>query len=417
MQRRAFWVRFGAGLALLLGSFCFTPSVQAFTNDQKLFLEAWRIVNQSYVDDTFNHQNWWRMRQKYLRKPFADREAAYDAIESMLGTLDDPFTRLLRPEEYRTLQVSTSGELSGVGLQVDLDPRTRQIRVVAPIAQSPASLAGIQAGDYIVAIDGQPTMQMSLEKAANRMRGQRGTSVVLTVQGTDRAATEEITLIRDRISLNPVTTALDNTSSDLKVGYLRLSQFSANATQAIAHGFYDLGQAGAEAYILDLRNNPGGLLQAGIDIANFLLDEQPIVYTVNRQGVIDAMVADDQFLTRAPLVVLVNRGTASASEILAGALQDNGRAQLVGEQTFGKGLIQSLFELPDDSGLAVTVAKYETPLHHDIHRLGITPDVAVPLTIPLRIDDLTTAQDEQYQAAIALLTEAGVMPEAIAEAT
>ncbi|NEO82972.1 MAG: PDZ domain-containing protein [Spirulina sp. SIO3F2] len=416
MWRQGFWLGWLVSLGLLVSGWVFTPTAAAFTDDQKLFLQAWRIVNQSYLDATFNHQNWWHMRQQYLRKPFADREAAYGAIDSLLGTLDDPFTRLLRPEEYRSLQVSTTGELSGVGLQVDLDPRSQKIRVVAPIAGSPAEAAGIQAGDFIVAIDGQDTAQFSLEEAANRMRGQQGTTVTLTLQSVDRNQTHEISIVRDRIALNPVTTVLDTQSAAQPIGYVRLAQFSANASQELTQGFQNLAQAGATAYILDLRNNPGGLLQAGIEIADLLLDDQPIVYTVNRQGVLDSFMGNHPALNHAPLAVLVNQGTASASEILAGALQDNDRAQLVGEQTFGKGLIQSLFELPDDSGLAVTVAKYETPNHHDIHRLGITPDVQVPLTAPLNPADLATARDEQYQAAIALFSQTPLSTDAIADA-
>ncbi len=154
---------------------------------------------------------------------------------------------------------------------------------------------------------------------------------------------------------------------------------------------------------MDLRNNPGGLLQAGIEIARLWLDEGTIVYTVNRQGVMGSFEATGEALTHDPLVVLVNQGTASASEILAGALKDNGRATILGEKTFGKGLIQSLFDLSDGSGLAVTVARYETPAHQDINKLGITPDVAVQLD-PIRLDQVGTQADRQYQSAIELLT-------------
>ncbi|MEM8638789.1 MAG: S41 family peptidase [Cyanobacteria bacterium P01_G01_bin.54] len=419
MWRRGFWLGWLIGLGLLLKMAWFAPPALAFTDDQKLFLQAWRIVNQSYLDVSFNHQNWWRLRQQYLRQPFADRQAAYAAIDELLSRLDDPFTRLLRPEEYRSLQVSTAGELSGIGVQIDLEPRSHQIRVIAPIAGSPAEAAGLQPGDIIVAIDGQQTQSFSLDEAAQRLRGYPGTSVTLTLRrgepGSAQMVERIVELVRDRIALDPVITRLDTESTALPIGYLRLTQFSANATQSVAQGFQSLQQAGAAAYVLDLRNNPGGLLQAGIEIADLLLDDQAIVYTVNRQGVLDSVVAQHTAVLRAPLVVLVNQGTASASEILAGALQDNGRAKLVGEQTFGKGLIQSLFELPDDSGLAVTVAKYETPNHHDIHRLGITPDLQVSLEQPLTVSAVATAQDAQYQAAIALFsTEAEELTEAIA---
>ena len=179
----------------------------------------------------------------------------------------------------------------------------------------------------------------------------------------------------------------------------------------MAHAVKKLQTQGAKAYILDLRNNPGGLLQAGIDIARLWLPEGTIVYTVNRQGIQDSFTAEGEALTDAPLVVLVNQGTASASEILAGALQDNGRAILVGEKTFGKGLIQSLFELSDGAGLAVTVAKYETPSHKDIHKLGIVPDQVVAQSA-LSFPQVTSPEDIQYQTAMQVLNEKVVLAHA-----
>ncbi len=388
-----------------VASLCwYAPAAQAFTEEQKLLLQSWRIVNQSYVDETFNHQNWWKLREKFVKKPLRDRDETYTAIESMLATLDDPFTRLLRPEQYHSLQVNTSGELSGVGLQINVNPETKLIEVITPLAGSPAEAAGIQPRDSILEIDGVDTKTISLDEAAAKMRGKIGTTVSLRVQsGQDTAVKPRtIDIVRDRISLNPVYTALD-TNTDKKVGYVRLNQFSANAAKEIAHGVSDLEKQGAEAYILDLRNNPGGLLQAGVEIARMWLDEGTIVYTVNRQGNLGSFDSNSEILTKDPLVVLVNQGTASASEILAGALQDNQRALLVGEKTFGKGLIQSLFELPDGAGLAITVAKYETPNHTDINKLGIMPDDVVSQK-PITYAQIATEADEQYQEALKLVT-------------
>ncbi len=388
-----------------VASLCwYAPAAQAFTEEQKLLLQSWRIVNQSYVDETFNHQNWWKLREKFVKKPLRDRDETYTAIESMLATLDDPFTRLLRPEQYHSLQVNTSGELSGVGLQINVNPETKLIEVITPLAGSPAEAAGIQPRDSILEIDGVDTKTISLDEAAAKMRGKIGTTVSLRVQsGQDKAVKPRtIDIVRDRISLNPVYTALD-TNTDKKVGYVRLNQFSANAAKEIAHGVSDLEKQGAEAYILDLRNNPGGLLQAGVEIARMWLDEGTIVYTVNRQGNLGSFDSNSEILTKDPLVVLVNQGTASASEILAGALQDNQRALLVGEKTFGKGLIQSLFELPDGAGLAITVAKYETPNHTDINKLGIMPDDVVSQK-PITYAQIATEADKQYQEALKLVT-------------
>ncbi|MGL5078561.1 MAG: carboxyl-terminal processing protease CtpA [Waterburya sp.] len=382
----------------------YVNEAQAFTEEQKLLLQSWRVVNQSYIDETYNHQNWWKLREKYIKKPLRDREETYTAIEEMLSSLGDPFTRLLRPEQYHSLQVNTSGELSGVGLQINVNPETKLIEVISPLAGSPAETAGIKPRDSILEIDGIDTKTITLDEAAAKMRGIVGTSVSLLIQsGQDKnAQPRTVKLIRDRISLNPVYTALD-TSTQQKIGYVRLNQFSANAAKEIAHGVHKLEQQGAEAYILDLRNNPGGLLQAGVEIARMWLDNGTVVYTVNRQGALGSFDSNGETLTDAPLVVLVNQGTASASEILAGALQDNQRALLVGEKTFGKGLIQSLFELPDGAGLAVTVAKYETPNHKDINKLGIVPDDVISQQ-PITYAQIATEADQQYQEALKLLT-------------
>ncbi|MBD0267738.1 MAG: PDZ domain-containing protein [Cyanobacteria bacterium Co-bin8] len=380
----------------------------ALTDEQNLVSEVWRIVNRAYLDETFNHQNWWFIRQRALKQSLNDRDTTYTTIQGMLAVLEDPYTRLLRPEQYRSLQTSTSGELTGVGLQITKGEADNALSVIAPIEGSPAEQAGIQPKDRVLKIEGTDTHQLTLDEAANRMRGPAGTKVTLTLERTDTPEPFEVTLVRDRITLNPVSADLRATPEGLKVGYLRLSQFNANASSELSAAIKRLEKDGADAYILDLRNNPGGLLQAGIEIARLWLDEGTIVYTVSRQGILDSFEAHGPALTEDPLVVLVNEGTASASEILAGALQDNGRAQLVGTVTFGKGLIQSLFDLSDGAGLAVTVAKYETPDHHDINRLGITPDQVVEVK-PLGRETFGTGEDPQYQAALELLGSAAVI--------
>jgi carboxyl-terminal processing protease len=243
------------------------------------------------------------------------------------------------------------------------------------------------------------------------MRGLQGTTVTLQLRHPEEATPRQVSLTRDVITLNPVVSALKTTPIGMRVGYLRLSQFNGNAVEKLADAINTLADQGAEGYLLDLRNNPGGLLQAGIEIARLLLSQGTIVFTVNRQGILDSFEAFGQAITDAPLVVLVNEGTASASEILAGALQDNGRATLVGSTTFGKGLIQSLFDLSDGAGLAVTVAKYETPAHHDINKLGITPDRIIA-SVPLNRDTIATEADPQYEAALEMLSQATVVASA-----
>jgi carboxyl-terminal processing protease len=404
MFKKVFWLGLTLVTCLTISLTWWTPDALAFTEEQKLLLQSWRIVNQSYVDDSFNHQNWWLMRQKYIKEPLSDREQTYTAIEEMLGSLEDPYTRLLRPDQYHSLQISTSGELSGIGLQISLDEKTGYVEVIAPLAGSPAATAGIEPRDRILAIDGVSTKTITLDEAAAKMRGQTGTKVSLKIQPHDKEETDfrSVDLVRDRISLNPVYATLDK-QSDTPIGYIRLNQFSANAAEEITHAVDKLEKSGADGYILDLRNNPGGLLQAGVEIARLWLNQGTVVYTVNREGTMGSFDSAGSAITQDPLVVLVNQGTASASEILAGALQDNQRAVLVGEKTFGKGLIQSLFELPDGAGLAITVAKYETPAHRDINKLGIVPDEVVSQE-PITYAQLGTEVDKQYQEALKLLT-------------
>ncbi|VXD20545.1 carboxyl-terminal processing protease CtpA [Planktothrix paucivesiculata] len=403
MYKRVFPIAFLIILQVSLIWITWTNPVLALTEDQKILSESWRIINRAYVDESFNHQNWWSIREKLIRQPLKNREETYSAIETMLASLDDPFTRLLRPDQYRSLRVSTSGELMGVGLQIAQDGETGNLTVIAPIDGSPAEAAGIQPQDRILKIDGLATSELTLDEAAAQMRGPRGSQVTLTVLRPDHKTPKNIILVRDRIALNPVITELRSDLGETPLGYIRLNQFSANATEEVAQGIESLEKKGAKAYILDLRNNPGGLLQSGIEIARLWLDEGTIVYTVNRQGLLGSFEAVGSALTQAPLVVLVNQGTASASEILSGALHDNHRATLVGEKTFGKGLIQSLFDLSDGSGLAVTVAKYETPNHTDINKLGIMPDRVIP-SEPLLRNQVATEADHQYQAALELLS-------------
>ncbi|MTJ54984.1 PDZ domain-containing protein [Anabaena sp. UHCC 0253] len=395
--------RLGCSLLLLLclvfGAYISPAS--ALTQEQKLVYEVWRIVNRSYLDGTFNHQSWIDVRQKALKNHFANQEAAYATIQEMLKSLDDPFTRFLEPEKYRSLQVSTSGELTGVGLQIALNPQTGGLEVITPIEDSPAQKAGLKPRDRILQIEGLSTENLTLDEAAARMRGPIGSVVTLLI-GREGEQDQEVILVRDRIALNPVISDLRLSPQGNKIGYLALSQFNANAVTELAHAISILEKNGASAYILDLRNNPGGLLQAGIEVARLWLDSGTIVYTVNRQGIQGTYEAFGPALTKDPLVILVNQGTASSSEILAGALQDNHRAQLVGETTYGKGLIQSLFELSDGSGLAVTIAKYETPNHRDINKLGIKPDQIIPQQ-SIKREQIGTEADAQYQAAMELL--------------
>lgn len=234
MQKQVFRLGFSLLVALSLVLGIFIQPAAALTDEQKLVSEVWRIVNRTYLDDTFNHQNWATVRQKALEKPISDQKAAYVAIQNMLKTLDDPFTRFLDPEQYRSLQVNTSGELTGVGLQIALNPQSGKLEVVAPIAGSPAEKAGIRPRDRIVKIEGISTTDLTLDEAAARMRGPIGSLVTLLIE-RDGEGEQEIRVVRDRIALNPVVAELRSTPQGTPFGYLRLTQFNANASMELAH--------------------------------------------------------------------------------------------------------------------------------------------------------------------------------------
>lgn len=377
-------------------------------NPKEVIDEVWQLIDRTYVDATFNQVDWDAVRSEYLQRDYGSREEAYEAIREMLEKLEDPYTRFMDPQEFRNMQVDTSGELTGVGIQITQEEETNEIVVVSPIEDTPAFEAGIRAQDVITAIDGESTESMELNDAVSLIRGPVGSEVTLTVRRGEN--TLDFTITRARIEIHPVRYSVRE-SSEGTVGYIRLTQFSANAAEEMRDAIQDLESKDVSGYILDLRSNPGGLLYSSIDIARMWLDDGVIVSTVNRQGVVDEEEANTQALTDKPLVVLVDGGSASASEILAGALQDNDRAELVGTQTFGKGLVQSVRSLPDGSGVAITVAKYLTPNGRDINQEGIEPDI----TIELSEEDqealaedrarIGTPQDPQYQVALELLTE------------
>jgi len=385
---------------------------QAFFQDspKDLVDEVWQLIDRTYVDATFNQVDWQAVRGDYLEREYSDREDAYTAIREMLEQLEDPYTRFMDPQEFRNMQIDTSGELTGVGIQLAQDEETNELVVVSPIEDTPAFSAGILSGDIIVQIDDHSTNGMDINEAVNLIRGPVNSDVTLTVRRGEREL--EFDIVRARIEIHPVRYEYRSETGLGNVGYIRLTQFSANASEEMEEAINDLEKQGVDGYILDLRSNPGGLLQSSIEIAEMWLDEGRIVSTVNRQGISDEQFADgDSFLTDKPLVVLVDGGSASASEILSGALQDQDRALLIGTQTFGKGLVQSVRPLGDGSGLAITVAKYLTPDGRDINKEGISPDIVVELSedqveyLSENRDQIGTRNDPQYSGAIDALNQ------------
>ena len=379
-------------LAFLLAALVLPPPALALNDAQAEVVEAWRLVNQSYLDPTrLESVQWRKLRQKTLERPINTSEQAYGAIEAMLAPIGDPYTRLLRPAEFAALRSNTRGTVSGVGLQLALrgeQPESApRIVVIAPLDGSPAAEAGIVSGSDLLQVDGRDALDLGLEETAARLRGEPGSDVLVSVRSPGSSRVRELVLQRRQVNLQPVRHRRLRQDGH-SLGYLRITQFSEPVPKAVAAALADLqggdGEPAVEGLILDLRNNSGGLVSAGVAVADGLLDGGTIVETEDRGGIASDQQAGRGRLFAGPLLTLVNGGTASASEILAGALQDSGRAPLAGSRTFGKGLIQTLQPLGDGSGLAVTVARYLTPAGHDIQSRGINPDF--PLAAPEPLD-------------------------------
>lgn len=388
---------------------CSSKSLASFRGSPKeLVDEVWQIIDKSYVDGTFNQVDWKAVRNDYLNRTYSTDEEAYKAVREMLKKLDDPYTRFMNPEEFKNMQVDTSGELTGVGIQLTQDEKTKKLVVISPIEDTPAFNAGIQAKDVISKIDGKSTEGMDTNQAVNLIRGQVNTEVILTIVRNNKEI--EFKLKRAKIEIHPVRHSLQKSPIG-EIGYIRLNQFSANAASEMRSSMQDLEKKKVTGYILDLRSNPGGLLYGSVEIARMWLQEGTIVSTVDRVGEADRQSANKKAITDKPLVILVDGGSASASEILSGALQDNKRAVLVGTKTFGKGLVQSVRSVGNGSGLAVTIAKYFTPSGRDINHLGIEPDFKVELTDAQKQDlrsdrdKIGTKTDPQYAKALEVLTK------------
>lgn len=352
----------------------FSNSVLA-NSPQSLYDQVWKIVNVKYLDSSENSQNWEKWRHKYDNVIKTDQDA-YLAIETMLASLNDPYTRFLDPDEFAEEGRSIRGTLYGIGVQIGV--KDEKLQVISPIEDTPAAKAGLQANDEIIKINDETTKGISVKDAADKIRGEEGTSVKLEVKRGDDIKTFNI--VRGKINVKSVsTTPPKNTALVKNIGYIKLNSFiSSSASDEIKDALNQLGDK--DGYILDLRSNPGGLLSNAIKIADMFLDGGVIVSTVDRDGYKSTQKAHKLLTTDKPLVLLIDGGSASASEILSGALQDNGRAQLIGTKSFGKGLVQEINRLPDGSGMNITIQKYLTPNDTDINKKGITPDYIVKVT-------------------------------------
>ncbi|MCJ7556374.1 MAG: S41 family peptidase [Gammaproteobacteria bacterium] len=348
------------------------------TEDVRLLAEVLERVRTDYVDEIDEHT------------------LIEGAVRSMVAGLD-PYSAFLDTEEYQEVRISTAGQYSGIGLEVVL--QDRQVTIVSPIDSGPAARAGIQPGDVILSIDGVPVNPDSLDDTISRMRGEPGTSVVLGIRGSDSAEVRSVILARELIQVASVKAR----SLEPGFGYVRITHFSETTGRDLERAVAGLIQDNGgplKGLVLDLRNNPGGLLDAAIRVSDLFLERGLIVSAEGRvddaRFSMSAQAGD--VLDGRPLVVLVNNGSASASEIVAGALRDNGRAVLVGSHTFGKGSVQTVMPLSNGRAIKLTTSRYFTPSGNSIHEVGIKPDVEVlrdvgdstvikPSGIPIEEDD------------------------------
>ena len=333
---------------------------------------------------------------KYGSKASA-RDITYAAITGLLNSTGDRYTTFLSPKEYAELNAGLDAQaFGGVGLSIGIDDATKQLKVESVIEGGPAEKVGIQSDDMVVTIDGKPTKGKSLDDDSKMLRGKPGTLVHLLIV-RDAKPSPVITITRAQIKPPSVTAKL----LDGDIGYARLAVFGATTADELGAALRKLNAQGAKAYVLDLRDNGGGYLNSAIDVSSQFISTGPIVSVAERSGSTREYDADDVATAPKPLVVLVNKYTASASEITSGAIQDDGVGTLVGTKTFGKGVVQTIFPLPDGAAVKITTARYLTPSGRDINHLGITPNVFVAEAKDAKLGDPTN--DTQLSAAISVL--------------
>lgn len=384
------------GVFLILFGCVIRDNVFAYT-PVELYDHVWRLVNVKFVDQTNNQQDWSKWRHKY-DKHIKTNEDAYVAINTMIASLNDPYTKFLDPKEFAEETSSIKGSLKGIGIQIGV--KDGKLMVIAPIEDTPAERAGLLADDEILEIDGVSTKGITVDKAADKIRGKEGTQVTLLIKRKD-AEPKSYTITRAEIEVKSIS---QKPPFEMKVpediSYIRLSSFISRNAAAEFKAILDASQS-KKGFIVDLRSNPGGLLSNAIYISDMFLDGGTIVSTVDRDGYKETSRASRGVVTKKPVVVLINKGSASASEIFSGAMKDNQRAIIIGEQSFGKGLVQEINKLPYEAGVNITIQKYLTPNGTDINKKGITPDIVVEL----KEDDIKNKKDTQLEKAIEVINQ------------
>lgn len=342
---------------------------QGFSNLMR-FITAYRFIETKYVNDT------------------DDVKLIDGAIDGMVKSLNDPHSNYLSPKMYKTLMEQTEGSFAGIGVVMGMD-NEQKIHIVGIMENSPGQKAGLQEGDEILAVDGVPVTQMAFDEVAAHVRGQAGTDVVLTIMRDN--ANQDITITRDNIKLKTVGhKMLDN-----NIGYIQIVSFSEDTANEFNEAYNDLKNQGMKALVLDLRNNPGGLLTTCVEIAQKLVPKGEIVSIVDKQGNKETYTSSLE-APEYPLVVLINKNSASASEILSGAIQDTKAGTIIGNTSYGKGSVQTILPMFEDDAVKLTIAKYYTPSGRSIDGTGITPDIEINL-------DENATSDTQLDKALEVL--------------
>jgi carboxyl-terminal processing protease len=343
---------------------------------------------------------WKAVKDKYVgSKDLADQKMFYGAIEGMVASLGDPYSVYFDPETAKKFSDELGGTFEGIGAELGM--KKGQITVIAPLAGTPAEKAGLKAGDFILAIDGEDTAGLFLDEAVSRIRGPKGTEVKLTILHDEELESQEITITRATIIVESVKFRVEKTPDGKKTAVITVSHFNDDTAAGFAEAVRRTLLESPDGLVLDLRNNPGGYLDTAVKVAGEWVNREPVVIEQYSDGTRRNHDSDGAGrLADLPTVVLMNGGSASAAEILAGALQDYGKAKLVGEKTFGKGSVQDYSEFGDGSALKLTVALWLTPNGRSINKEGIAPDIEVKNTT----EDWDSGRDPQFDKAVELLT-------------
>lgn len=382
------------GVFIFLFGCVIRNNVMAYT-PVDLYDHVWRLINVKFVDQTNNAQDWSKWRHKYDNH-IVTNDDAYVAINTMIASLNDPYTKFLDPKEFAEETSSIKGSLKGIGIQIAV--KDGKLTVIAPIEDTPAEKAGLKADDEILEIDGKSTKGITVDKAADQIRGKEGTKVNLLIKRKN-SEPKLYSITRAEIEIKSISQKIpENIKMPEDISYIRLSSFISRNAATEFRSILE-NSAGKKGFIIDLRSNPGGLLSNAIYISDMFLDGGIIVSTVDRDGYKETQRATKGYVTDKPVVVLINKGSASASEIFSGAMKDNRRAVIIGEQSFGKGLVQEINKLPYDAGINITIQKYLTPNGTDINKKGITPDITVKLTE----ENVKNKDDVQLKKAIEIL--------------